>query len=156
MGNCSWMQRNHMIPTRAWCKKTSNSPYSQPCFTTLIHSPLSQPLFTVLIHIASTSLLQRHLERQRVSVLFHSAMKWVPRRHPTRQRERRGGRISEMQIRFNLIISFLDAFSHLYKRVYPSVRPSVRPSVGPSVRRSHTSWNHAKVPFFTKTTISTR
>ena len=41
---------------------------------------------------------------------------------------------------------FLDAFSHLYKRVCPSVRRSVHPS--------HTSWNHAKVPFSTKTTIS--
>ena len=34
---------------------------------------------------------------------------------------------------------FLDAFSRLYKRVCKSV--------GPSVGRSHTSWNHAKVPF---------
>ena len=56
-------------------------------------------------------------------------------------------------------LPFLDAFSHLYKRVCPSVRRSVGPpvhrSVGPSVRQSHTSWNHAKVPFLTKTTIST-
>ena len=39
-----------------------------------------------------------------------------------------------------LILSFLDAFSHLYKRVCPSVGLSVDPSVRhPSVRRSHTS-----------------
>ena len=36
-----------------------------------------------------------------------------------------------------------------------SVRRSIGPSVRPSVRQSHTSWNHAKVPFLTKTTIST-
>ena len=51
--------------------------------------------------------------------------------------------------------SFLDAFSHLYERVCPSVHRSVRLSVGLSVRPSHTSWNRAKVPFLTKTTIST-
>ena len=36
-----------------------------------------------------------------------------------------------------------------------SIRGYVRRSVRPSVRPSHTSWNHAKVPFSTKTTIST-
>ena len=35
------------------------------------------------------------------------------------------------------------------------VRPYVRPSVHPSVHRSHTSWNHAKMLFLIKTTIST-
>ena len=39
--------------------------------------------------------------------------------------------------------------------VCPSVLLSVGPSVGWSVRRSHISWNHAKVPFLTKTTFST-
>ena len=34
-------------------------------------------------------------------------------------------------------------------------RISIRGYVRPSVGRSHTSWNHAKVPFLTKTTIST-
>ena len=34
-------------------------------------------------------------------------------------------------------------------------RISIRGYVRPSVRPSHTSWNHAKVPFLTKTTIST-
>ena len=35
------------------------------------------------------------------------------------------------------------------------VCPSVRRPVRPSVRSSHTSWIHAKMPFLTKTTIST-
>ena len=35
------------------------------------------------------------------------------------------------------------------------IRGYVGPSVRPSVHRSHTSWNHAKVPFLTKTSIST-
>ena len=43
-------------------------------------------------------------------------------------------------------MNFLDASSHLYKRLCPSVRRSVRPSV----RRSHTSWNPAKKPFWPK------
>ena len=34
---------------------------------------------------------------------------------------------------YEVIISFLDATSHLYKRLCLSVRRSVRPSVGPSV-----------------------
>ena len=56
---------------------------------------------------------------------------------------------------YSIVINrFLDAFSHLYKRVRPSVGQSVHPSVRPLVRPSHTSWNHAKVPFLTKTTIS--
>ena len=36
-----------------------------------------------------------------------------------------------------------------------SIRGCVRPSIRRSVGRSHTSWNHAKVPCLTKTTIST-
>ena len=36
-----------------------------------------------------------------------------------------------------------------------SIRGCVRPSVRPSVCRSHMSWNHEKVPFLTKNTIST-
>ena len=36
-----------------------------------------------------------------------------------------------------------------------SIRGCVRPSVGPSVGPSHMSWNHTKVRFLTKTTIST-
>ena len=37
---------------------------------------------------------------------------------------------------FFLLLSFLDATTHLYKRSCPSVRASVGPSVGPSVRPS--------------------
>ena len=37
--------------------------------------------------------------------------------------------------------------------VGPSVDPSVRPSVRPSIRRSHASWIHVLVPFFTKIEI---
>ena len=36
-----------------------------------------------------------------------------------------------------------------------SIGPLVGPSIGPSIRQSHTSWNHAKMPFSTKVTIST-
>ena len=59
------------------------------------------------------------------------------------------------RLQVQLYSVFLDAFSHLYKRVClsvgPSVRRSVRPSIGRTVRPSHTSWDHAKVPFLTET-----